>query len=213
MARIDPIVFPVEVAMTFEAVPEHDTTIISVSRGRETANGNRPRPIRRFTATVETADALGGLDGLQDFIDARWGMLYGFLFRDWTNFHVGMRWDDDTLVYDAPKTFAVGDGVTTVFQLTKVGSDPIRTVVRPITRPEAGTVRVFQNGTRLTSGFTVDHDTGKVTFASIPPSGAVLAWQGKFFVPVRFGSDAPRFRTDGPRVISLDNLEFVELLE
>jgi uncharacterized protein (TIGR02217 family) len=57
---------------------------------------------------------------------------------------------------------------------------------RRITRP-MGAVRLLVGGVEVAG--TVDPDTGIVVYASAPPDDAVLAWVGRFRVPVHFASD------------------------
>lgn len=58
---------------------------------------------------------------------------------------------------------------------------------RPITRPHAGSFKLFNaNGTPFAGTFTLDAATGRITASAIP---STLTWSGRFYVPVNFQAD------------------------
>ncbi len=61
-----------------------------------------------------------------------------------------------------------------------------------------------------TTGFTVNNTTGKVSFTSAPPNGAILSWSGEFDTPVCFSGNALSLRFDG--ATEVQNLALRELL-
>jgi len=84
----------------------------------------------------------------------------------------------------APMPFGVGDGTTSIFQLSKTYSFGSATYVRPLTKPKAGHV-IYLDGTPDLE--TANLLTGIVDFGSSPPGdGVILTWTGEFRVPVRF---------------------------
>jgi uncharacterized protein (TIGR02217 family) len=96
------------------------------------------------------------------FFHARKGRLYGFRFKDWSD-------------YKAVAAPLVGrlDGK---FQLYQSYNDGTYTTIRKITRPVLGSVT-------LTGGGSLDYSTGLVT------GGTGGTWTGCFDLPVRFDSD------------------------
>lgn len=108
------------------------------------------------------------------------GRLHSFRFKDWTDYRLARA--DSRLV----------ELTSTTFRLSKVygGDEPTYEEVRPITRPVTGTVRVWEDAVEqtITTDFTVDFDTGIVTFIS-PPGAAVLEASCEFDVPCRFEFD------------------------
>jgi uncharacterized protein (TIGR02217 family) len=86
------------------------------------------------------------------------------------------------------QVIGIGDGTTTVFQLTKTYSSTTQSQVRNITRPQPGTVIIAVNGT-LNTNWTVDDTTGLVTFGTAPAANAVITAGFLFYVPVRFDTD------------------------
>jgi uncharacterized protein (TIGR02217 family) len=101
------------------------------------------------------------------------GMLSDFLYRDPY---------DNTVT---AQSFAVGDGSTTQFQLTRsigIGTDIVQNL--------NGTPTVYVNGAVMSY---VIGSTGIVTFALPPAVNAVLAWSGSYYYRVRFDADTQDF--------------------
>lgn len=100
---------------------------------------------------------------------------------------------DHTVARGTEGTFATGNGTAGPFQLTKTYYDPSNSDVRTITKPKPGTVKIYAAGVLLTEGvhYVLDYLTGKVIFTagSFPTVGALLEWEGMFYVPVRFAED------------------------
>ena len=74
--------------------------------------------------------------------------------------------------------------MTAAFQLSKAYGS----VVRPIAKPVAGSVRTAVAGSELTSGFSVDATTGIVNFVVPPAEGAEVTAGFLFDTPVRFAA-------------------------
>ena len=83
------------------------------------------------------------------------------------------------------QNLGLGDGVRTMFPLLKTyGVDG---QVRRITRPVAASVLVAVNGVTAT-GWALAAG-GVISFATAPPTGAVVTAGYRFDVPVRFAND------------------------
>ncbi|MEL7464526.1 MAG: DUF2460 domain-containing protein, partial [Pseudomonadota bacterium] len=91
-------------------------------------------------------------------------------------------------VTGADQVLGVGDGVATVFQLSKSYASGPSAYIRPISKPVAGSVQVMRDGAPLTESadFTVDDATGEIAFAAAPEAGATLTAGCEFHVPARF---------------------------
>jgi uncharacterized protein (TIGR02217 family) len=63
------------------------------------------------------------------------------------------------------------------------------TDVRTITKPVAGTVKVYLAGVQQMSGWSVNTTTGVITFSSAPGNGVAVSADYEFDVPVRFDTD------------------------
>jgi uncharacterized protein (TIGR02217 family) len=100
------------------------------------------------------------------------GRAYSFRFKDWNDYAA----TDQLMVEVTP----------TVWQLVKRYTIGGFEHVRTTTKPVAGTVSVKVGGVPAMPS-SIDHLTGRVTFAS-PPSSAPTA-NFEFDVPVRFDTD------------------------
>ena len=60
---------------------------------------------------------------------------------------------------------------------------------RVIAKPVTGTVKLYRDGIKATSGWSVDTTTGLVTFSIAPAVGVQVTADFDFDVPVRFDSD------------------------
>jgi uncharacterized protein (TIGR02217 family) len=117
------------------------------------------------------------IDDLIAFFRARRGKAYGFRFKDWTDYKA-----DGQLL-------GTGDDATTQFQLVKHYPSGSVIEVRTITKPVAGTVKVYLDGIEQLSGWSVDTTTGLVTFGTPPALGVEVTGDFEFDVPVRFDTD------------------------
>ena len=159
---------------------ERRTEVVTLASGFERrstpwAHGRRRYLIGAGVRSLDDAAALVA------FFEGRRGRLYGFRFRDFTDFKSCA---PSGVVSPADQPLGVGDGEAVTFALVKTYAD----LARPIAKPVAGTVRVAVDGAE-TSAFTVDATTGLVTFASPPGVGAALTAGFEFDVPVRFDAD------------------------
>jgi uncharacterized protein (TIGR02217 family) len=84
-----------------------------------------------------------------------------------------------------------GDGVATSFQLRKRYLSGGAEYYRPILKPVQGTVTVAIAEDQKVEGteFTVNTETGVVTFMVPPDIGALVTAGFEFDVPVRFDTD------------------------
>ena len=81
--------------------------------------------------------------------------------------------------------FGTGDGSSKVFQLTRpVDQNGNVDIVQNLN----GTPSIFNNGTLLTSGYSID-SKGVVTFSTAPTSGHALTWTGSYYFRLRFKED------------------------
>lgn len=191
------------------------TTVVSTEGGFEQRNQNWANSRRMWNVTLESWDE-ARLATLHAFFIAREGMTYGFRFKDWADYYVGMKFVPGAgLAYDVPNImpFGTGNGSATTFQLTKSYVSGGITKVRKITRPISATVKIYKDGVLQTSGYTLNASTGVVTFSVAPANGVVLAWAGQFDVPARFDTDQMSMSIDGVVTGSWAGINIVELRE
>ena len=129
-----------------------------LARGHEKRNVNWAQARGRW----DVASGLkkqAQIDELIAFFRARRGKAYGFRFKDWTDYKA------------TGQLLGTGDDAQTQFQLVKHYPSGSVIEVRTITKPVAGTVKVYLDGVEQLSGWSVDTTTGLVTFGTAPALG------------------------------------------
>ena len=180
--------FPASLSFGALGGPERRTEIVTLANGFEERNTPWAHGRRRYDAGM-------GLRSLDDvalliaFFEARQGQLIGFRWKDWADFQSCA--PSQTIAH-GDQLIAVGDEATTQFQLVKSYRSGDATYVRPITKPVAGSVTVSVGGVPVRAGgdYTLDDNTGVLTFTSPPDTAAAIRAGFEFDVPVRFDTDA-----------------------
>jgi len=183
------IVFPIAVSFGATGGPERRNEIVTLMSGRETRNARFAHSRRRYDAGTGLRSA-EDLHDVLTFFEARRGSLHGFRFRDPFDMK-SCRPEQTPTALDQP--IGEGDGIRTVFELSKTYGSGADAYVRPVSKPVAGTVTVAVAGVAKTEGlnFTVDASSGRVTFQPdhVPADGAAVTAGFVFDVPVRFDAD------------------------
>lgn len=170
------IQFPFDIAYGASGGPGYSTSVVQTASGFEQRNMN-------WSAARGSWDVSSGLkqpsqlETLIAFFRARKGRACGFRFKDWTDYQA------------TGQALGTGDGETQTFQLVKTYASGAGSETRTITKPVSGTVVVYADGAKQTTGVSVDTTTGVVTFSEAPADGAVLTADFEFDVPVRFDTD------------------------
>lgn len=141
-----------------------------------------PAAIRSFGDPI-IADDWAALEG---FFKARQGAFDDFLFND--------VYTPDNAAQN--QQFAIGDGATTAFQITRMLGpfvEPVQNLAGVVTGAPDQPPVIFVNGAEQPSSSYTIGETGIVTFAAPPAAGAVLAWSGSFYWRVRFAQDVNDF--------------------
>lgn len=179
--------FPAALSVGSSGGPERRTEIVTLQNGFEERNSPWAHSRRRYDAGLGVR-SLDDLAELVAFFEARQGQLYGFRWKDWTDFK-------SCLPSAAPgaedQVIGTGDGVASEFALSKRYLSGTQGYTRPIAKPVPGTVRVAVGGVEIFegSGFSVDHAAGRVLTVVAAAAGAVVTAGFEFDVPVRFDSD------------------------
>jgi uncharacterized protein (TIGR02217 family) len=158
--------------------PEFATTVVATGSGHEKRNVNWAEARGRW----DVASGLkkqAQIDELIAFFRARRGKAYGFRFKDWTDYKA------------SDQLLGTGDGALT-FQLLNHYPSGSVIEVRTITKPVAGTVRIYKDSVEQLSGWSVDTTTGLVTFSTAPALGVEVTADFEFDVAVRFDTDHMR---------------------
>jgi uncharacterized protein (TIGR02217 family) len=162
--------FPLAIGFGSSGGPERRTDVVLLASGHEERNSRWADSRRRFNAGTGV-HSLADLHMLIGFFEERRGRLYGFRWRDrsdWKSCAPG----ETPLAED--QQIGVGDSATATFQLIKTYGGGVAPYQRKIAKPVGGTVRVSVNGEERTAGvdFNVNHTTGAVTFiaGTSPPT-------------------------------------------
>lgn len=180
--------FPANLSFGSVGGPERRTEIVTLANGFEERNTPWAHSRRRYDAGVGLR-SLNDVETLIAFFEARAGQLHGFRWKDWSDHKsclpLGTPAADDQLI-------GTGDGLTTVFQLQKTYVSGLQGYTRPIRKPVAGTVQIAVAGDAKIEGleFSVNVETGEVTFTLPPDLGTRVTAGFEFDVPVRFDTDA-----------------------
>jgi uncharacterized protein (TIGR02217 family) len=179
--------FPLDVSLGSRGGPVRRTDIVTLASGREHRNSRWASSRRRYDAGlgVRTIDALHAVIA---FFEERRGKLYGFRFRDRTDWRSGPPSREPTAL---DQRLGTGNGTAKEFQLVKTYGSSFAPYARTIAKPVGGSVKVAIDGVaqEVGSAFNCDPTTGLVTFADAPPDGSVVTAGFSFDVPVRFDTD------------------------
>lgn len=193
---------PDDVERGAQGGPSFSTGIVTLSSGFEQRNGNWSRARLSWDVGYGIQNREGYMS-VVEFFYARRGRLYGFRFKDWADFEL------------STEAIAAGDGSTTKFQVYKTYSDLGGSYQRPIQKIVSGTVLVYIDAVLQTenSDYTLDYDTGVITFASAPGDTLSIAITCEFDVPVRFGVDQIETSLEYYDAGSIPNIPVQEILQ
>ncbi|WOI53999.1 DUF2460 domain-containing protein [Parvularcula sp. LCG005] len=179
--------FPVDIALGSRGGPVRRTDVVSLASGAERRTARWSASRRRFNAGYGVR-SMADMHRLLAFFEAREGRRFAFRWRDPFDHRSGGATEEVTAL-DQP--LGVGDGSTSLFQLTRRYQSGVQTTQRMIALPCSGTVRIAQDGFELSEGqdFTVNTLTGVVQITTPPASGAVLTAGFLFDIPARFDTD------------------------
>lgn len=179
--------FPANLSFGSTGGPERRTEIVTLANGFEERNTPWSQSRRRYDAGVGMR-SLDDIEQLIGFFEARQGQMYGFRWKDWSDFKScapseTVRFEDQQL--------GKGDGETRSFDLIKRYRSGEQFYARTLSKPVAGTVKAGIDGVALSEGvhFEVDTVAGKIVFEAPPETGADVTAGFEFDVPVRFDTD------------------------
>jgi uncharacterized protein (TIGR02217 family) len=175
MEAFDDVRFPIAVGREALVEPAFSTQVVTTASGAEQRNSDWADARLRFDAGPGVR-AEAELKELIAFFRARRGAAIGFRFQD--------PFDHEA----EAEPLGAGDGARTDFPLVKSYGDQ----VRRITRPVAGSVRLFVDGEERDSGWTLA-EKGVLRFDVAPAAGAAVSASFAFDVPVRFAEDRLSF--------------------
>ncbi|MEO1607815.1 MAG: DUF2460 domain-containing protein [Pseudomonadota bacterium] len=203
--------FPTAIALGSTGGPERRTDIVILGSGYEERNARWADSRRTYNAGygIKTLD---DLHAVIDFFEERRGQLYGFRWRDPTDWKSCPPQATPT---NTDQLIGTGDGTTTSFQLIKTYGSAHAPWSRRITKPVAGSVRVAVDGTPQAENitFAVNTLTGVVGFlpGSVPADGAQITAGFAFDVPVRFDTDTLEINVQGFHHGAIPSIPIVEV--
>lgn len=179
-----------------ERVPEYASIIQRESGGRELRVNTQGFAVYRYRYTYDFLRQYAAGDEAQTlfaFFKTHRGSWDSFLFTDPYNSSV------------TAQSFGTGDGTTTVFYLTDEMTERVSAV--------NGTASIYKAGVlqTITTHYTIDTATAKVTFVTAPTAGQALTWTGAFYRRVRFASDSLSVSRRGHQIWQAD-VELVSVL-
>lgn len=189
--------FPTDIRYGFTGGPVYKTeTIPGKTPDQDISRALIDVPVYEFTADLQRFD--GQLDELIAFFRLTKGGFHSFRFKDWLDYqsidsHIG-----------------TGNGTQTAFQLRKVYQYDSLQEFRTITKPVSGSVSAKINGTPTTA-FTLDANTGIITFSSPPAAAAVITASFDFDVHVRFNQDALPISRNNPVAYDASAIKLIEV--
>jgi uncharacterized protein (TIGR02217 family) len=201
--------FPANLSFGSVGGPERRTEVVTLANGFEERNTPWAHSRRRYDAGLGMR-SLDDIEALIAFFEARQGQLYGFRWKDWSDYKTSKA---SQAVGFENQVIGYGDGETTVFQLSKSYSSGTATYVRPVTKPVLGTVKIGLQGveSQETIGWTVDVATGLITFETPPEEGVLVSAGFEFDVPVRFDADRIATSVSSFQAGEVPNVPIVEV--
>ncbi|MGQ0671668.1 MAG: phage distal tail protein, Rcc01695 family [Hyphomicrobium sp.] len=203
--------FPTAISRGAEGGPERRTDVVVLGSGYEERNSRWAHSRRSYNAGYGVK-SLDELHAVIAFFEERRGRLFGFRWKDHTDFKSG---PPQATVTALDQPIGIGDGVQVAFQLEKIYGSAHAPWTRAVRKPVAGSVLVAVNGVVKTPGthFSVDAATGLVTFvnAQKPAAEATVTAGFEFDVPVRFDTDKLQISLSGFRSGAIPNIPIIEV--
>lgn len=201
--------FPANLSFGSVGGPERRTEVVALSNGFEERNTPWAHSRRRYDAGVSMR-SLDDIALMIDFFEARRGQLYGFRWKDWSDFKSCAPSAEPAF---RDQRIGTGDGETKTFQLTKTYKSGNNTYARPLTKPVEGTVLAGISVDEQVAGvhFTVNHTTGEITFEFAPHVGVEVTAGYEFDVPVRFDTDIIQTSVASFQAGEMPNVPVVEI--
>lgn len=157
-----------------EKTPKWSTKVQRSVSGKETRLGYWSYPVWEWSLNYDilrSDDLNAELQELIGFFNSRQGSFDSWLFND----------PDDNAADS--QAFAIGDGSTKAFQLSRTYggyNEPVKAI--------NAISQITVNGSP-TSAYAANISTGVITFVSAPASGALLRWSGTYYWRCRFSED------------------------
>lgn len=199
--------FPEDISYGSKGGPTFYTSVYTAASGYEQRNINWESSRGKYDISYGIKDK-ADMDVVLNFFYAMRGRATGFRFKDWTDYKL------------TQGLIGVGTGALTTFQITKkytVGSETytrvLRKIVAPVVGPPAILFQVYVNDVLKTivTDYTVNYNTGIITFTTPPPAGHTVKVTCEFDVPVRFDIDELPITLESFELETLDSIPLIEI--
>ena len=198
--------FPLDVGFGASGGPERRTDIATLASGFEERNARWADSRRSYDAGLGVR-SFADLQRVLQFFEERRGRHYGFRFRDPFD-HASCQ--AGNLIGATDQVIGAGDAATQQFQLKKTYGSQFAPYERSIVKPVENSVQVALDGVGTTA-FSVNSETGTVTFDEPPASGVSITAGFTFDVPVRFDIDTLEFSLSAFEAGNLPSIPLVEI--
>lgn len=186
-------VFPLCPSFGFTKLADYSVTIVERASGIRTVNRNWYYPLHTFSAVPLDGRQEDDMSIIMRFWHAIGGQSGQFRFRDYTDYKSTARPGDEISAIDQP---LIETQTPNVWQMVKLYTDETFQYQqqRLIQKPVDATILIADSGVDLNEGsdYSIDYETGLVTFDSSALPAGVPSWGGEFHVPVMFES-TPEF--------------------
>ena len=184
--------FPSDISYGATGGPMFLTDVVATVSGHEQRNSKWSQARARYNVAsgVKTETQWQALIA---FFRARRGKAVGFRFKDWGDFKA----------VNQPLLSLGG----TQYQLVKQYVSGAVVSERIITKPLAGTVKLYRNSLLQASGWSIDTSTGIITTSLT----GTLTVDFDFDVPVRFDTDELALSLDSFNAGSWNNIPLIEV--
>jgi uncharacterized protein (TIGR02217 family) len=202
--------FPTAISLGSSGGPERRTDVVVLGSGFEERNSRWAHSRRSWNAGYGVR-SLDDLYAVVTFYEERRGKLYGFRWRDptdWKSCAPGL------VPTAGDQVIGTGDGSAATFQLAKTYGAAHAPWARAVTKPVAGTVTVAVAGvTKPGTAFAVNPANGRITFLAghIPPAGAAITAGFEFDCPVRFDTDRLDINVQGFSHGTIPHIPLIEV--
>ena len=180
--------FPAKLSFGSVGGPERRTDVVAISNGFEERNAPWAHSRRRYDAGVGIR-SLDDVDVMIAFFEARFGQLYAFRWKDWSDYR-SCKPSVDITAFD--QNLGTGDGSEVEFQITKTYQSGAHSYVRPISKPVLSTLKVAVGSVEMQESvdYVADPATGIIRFTVPPQPGEPVTAGFEFDVPVRFDTNS-----------------------
>lgn len=193
--------FPTRISYGAVGGPRFSTTVQILNSGHEQRNINWAQARREYSVDISPSRG-SEWDAILTFFHGRRGRAYGFRLKDFSDYKV------------IGGEIGAGDGSQTEFQIVKRYQDELSIAdayERPLSKIVANTVSVFLDTVAQFGNWTVDVNTGVVTFSVPPNADALISVTCEFDVPVRFDDDLMEAAIPGPDIHHWQSVKLVEI--